>query len=43
MVALVVMWVMSLPSFSGSPLHGSDVLSFSPEVAGEVLPSVAMV
>jgi hypothetical protein len=42
MVLLVVTWVMSLPSFSGSLLLDSDVLIFSPEVAAEVFASPAM-
>ena len=42
MVPLVVTWVISLPSFSGSLLFGSDVLIFSPEVAAEVFASPVM-
>jgi hypothetical protein len=39
-VLWVAMWVMSPPSFSGSLSLGSDVVSFSPEVAGETFASL---
>jgi hypothetical protein len=42
MVPLVLTCVMLSPSFSGSAWLGLDVLSLSPEVAGEVFPSLAI-
>jgi hypothetical protein len=41
-VPLVLTCVMLSPSFSGSTWLGLDVLSLSPEVAGEVFPSLAI-